>query len=98
VLLAGNIVLRHARLPADAQFVPALLSVVGWGLLIAAVVTIMAGWGLLQRAPWARLLALVLAFIALFNIPFGTALGVYTLWVLLPAESARDYEQAAARA
>jgi len=98
VLLAGNIVLRHARLPADAQFVPALLSAVGWGLLIAAVVTIMAGWGLLQRTPWARLLALVLAFIALFNIPFGTALGVYTLWVLLPAESARDYEQAAARA
>jgi len=49
----------------------------------------MAGWGLLQRAPWARLLALILAFLALFNVPFGTAIGVYTLWVLLPDESGR---------
>jgi len=69
--------------------VPALVSVVGWGLMIAAVVGLMAGWGLLQRAPWARLLALILAFLALFNVPFGTAIGVYTLWVLLPDESGR---------
>jgi hypothetical protein len=26
------------------------------------------------------------------NIPFGTALGRYSLWVLLPAESERQYE------
>ena len=52
-----------------------------------------AGWGLLQQEKWARTLALVLAFVSLFtNIPFGTALGVYTMWVLLPAESEREYE------
>ena len=40
-----------------------------------------------------RILALVLAFISLFtNIPFGTALGIYTMWVLLPAESEREYD------
>jgi len=63
--------------------------------MIAAVVGLMAGWGLLQRAPWARLLALILAFLALFNVPFGTAIGVYTLWVLLPEESGREWEQTA---
>jgi hypothetical protein len=26
------------------------------------------------------------------NIPFGTALGVYTMWVLLPADSEQEYE------
>lgn len=49
------------------------------------------GWGLLRREPWARMLTIVLAFLALFHVPFGTALGIYTLWVLLPAESDAQY-------
>jgi hypothetical protein len=54
------------------------------------------GWGLLQREPWARTAAVVLAFPSLFfNVPFGTALGIYTLWVLLPAESDIEYEKEA---
>jgi hypothetical protein len=55
----------------------------------------LAGWGLLQRQAWARMLTIVLAFLALFNIPFGTALGIYTLWVLLPAESDAEYQRQA---
>jgi hypothetical protein len=36
----------------------------------------------------------VLAFPSLFfNVPFGTALGIYTLWVLLPAESDVEYDK-----
>ena len=50
-------------------------------------------WGLLQREPWARIVTIILAFLALFNVPFGTALGIYTLWVLLPAESDAEYEK-----
>jgi len=34
----------------------------------------------------------VLAFISLFNIPFGTVLGVYTLWALLPSQSQQEYD------
>jgi hypothetical protein len=26
------------------------------------------------------------------NIPIGTAVGVYTMWVLLPGDSEREYE------
>ncbi len=95
VLFAGNFILPNVHLPVEARFVPGLVTMVGWGLIIAAVVGLMAGWGLLQRAPWARLLALILAFLALFNVPFGTAIGVYTLWVLLPEESGREWEQTA---
>jgi hypothetical protein len=51
------------------------------------------GWGLLQREPWARMLTIVLSFLALFHVPFGTALGIYTLWVLLPAESDVEYHE-----
>jgi hypothetical protein len=50
-------------------------------------------WGLFQRQPWARMLGIILSVIALIRIPFGTALGVYTLWVLAPESSAQEYEQ-----
>jgi hypothetical protein len=39
------------------------------------------------------MLTIVLAFIALFHVPFGTALGIYSLWVLLPAEADAEYAE-----
>jgi hypothetical protein len=77
---------------APTSFLRPLLSVIAILLLAKAAIGFLAGWGLLQREKWARILALVMAFISLFNIPFGTAVGVYTLWVLLPSESEREYE------
>jgi hypothetical protein len=58
--------------------------------LVRAAAGFLAGHGLLQRGAWARILALILGFLSLFNVPFGTALGVYTFWVLLPATSHQD--------
>ncbi len=43
---------------------------------------IIGGIGLLKRKPWARILTLVVGCINLLNIPVGTALGIYTIWVL----------------
>jgi hypothetical protein len=43
---------------------------------------------LLKHRPWARILVLVLGFLNLIHIPIGTALGVYTICVLLKNESA----------
>jgi hypothetical protein len=61
-------------------------------VFLKAVAGFFVGWGLLQREAWARIFAMVLAFPALLHVPFGTALGVYTLWVLLPTESELEYE------
>jgi hypothetical protein len=61
-------------------------------VFLKALAGFFAGWGLLQREPWARIFSMVLAFLALLYVPFGTALGVYTLWVLLPAQSELEYE------
>jgi hypothetical protein len=36
---------------------------------------------------WARIIAIVVGCLNLIHVPFGTALGVYTLWVLLKDES-----------
>jgi uncharacterized membrane protein (DUF2068 family) len=47
------------------------------GLLLAgAVVGIVAGWGLLERQPWARMLAIVLGCFSLLDMPFGTPLPI----------------------
>jgi hypothetical protein len=43
------------------------------------------------------MLAIIIAIISLFKIPFGTVLGIYTLWVLVPSESAVEYEAIAGR-
>jgi hypothetical protein len=42
---------------------------------------------LLKHRPWARLLVLALGFINLIEIPIGTALGIYTIWVLFKNET-----------
>jgi hypothetical protein len=62
---------------------PAFLSVMGLISLVLAALGFVAGWGLLERRPWGRTLAIVVAVIALFNPILGTILGIYTLCVLL---------------
>ncbi len=48
-----------------------------------AIPSILAGAGLLQHREWGRFLALVVGILSLIDIPFGTALGVYTIWALM---------------
>jgi zinc-ribbon domain len=100
LFILGNTLFAHLHempnVPPDvpAGFLHSLFSTIGVFILAKAAFGFFAGWGLLRREPWARLLTLVLSFLALFNIPLGTALGIYSLWVLLPAQSEREYEQA----
>jgi hypothetical protein len=61
----------------------------GLGLLV--------GIGLLRREKWARPLALVVGILMLLKVPFGTALGIYTLWVLAPVQSGQEYDMVAVR-
>jgi hypothetical protein len=77
------------------DFVPVLLHTIGSVLLAGGVLGIIVGIGLLQRQSWARMGALLLGGVSLIDMPFGTALGIYTLWVLLPAESEKEYLQIA---
>jgi len=79
--------------PGTTAWLHPFLSFIAILIMLKAAAGFFAGWGLLQREPWARLLTLVLAFLALFHIPLGTALGIYTLWVLLPAGADVEYEQ-----
>jgi len=51
-------------------------------LIVFAAPHLIAGWGLLKFKRWARILAIVLAAIALIRIPFGTLFGIYALVIL----------------
>jgi hypothetical protein len=96
MLFVGNYVYGHVIDPGQGEPIPRnmihfILTVVGTIILAKAALELLAGFGLLRREAWARMFSIVLAFFALFSVPFGTALGVYTLWVLLPSESDQEY-------
>ncbi|MGH9378402.1 MAG: zinc ribbon domain-containing protein [Terriglobia bacterium] len=68
-------------------------AIAGAYFLAYAAACFLTGWGLMQRRPWARILAIVLAILSLVHLPLGTALGIYTLWVIVPAESEVEYRR-----
>jgi hypothetical protein len=73
----------------DAMIVLGIVATFVGGLLgVLSIPGIIAGYGLLRRQMWARYLALVVGFLSLFNVPLGTLVGGYTIWVLLPEEAA----------
>lgn len=84
--------------PEVTQWLRPLLEFFGYLILAKAAAGFVAGWGLLQRESWARVVALVVGFVALLNVPLGTALGIYTLWVLLPSQSDDEYKTLSAAA
>ncbi|MGA7156036.1 MAG: hypothetical protein WBY53_04275 [Acidobacteriaceae bacterium] len=53
--------------------------------------TVLTGYALLTRQPWGRVLGIIFGILALVHIPLGTALGIYTLWVLAPRLSGDEY-------
>jgi len=73
------------------------LEPMGWVVLLIATAAILAciatAWSLMERAPWARRFAIVVAVFALGAYPVGTTLGAYTLWVLLPESSEEEYRR-----
>jgi hypothetical protein len=73
---------------------PALMRF-AWVILVGrAVLAAVAGWGLMQHAEWGRIVAIVATILNLFHFfPFGLALGVGTLIVLLGARNWTLYEQ-----
>lgn len=77
-------------LSGDVQAV-GVLTLIGGGiafLLISLTAPgLIAGVGILKGQRWARYLALFVGVLHLLDPPFGTALGVYTIWVLSKDES-----------
>jgi hypothetical protein len=87
----------HFHGPFTAPWMAALLPVIAVVSVAAALLAFLVAFGLMTRQPWGRVVGIIVAILSLFKFPFGTALGIYTLWVLVPAESGMEYDAIASR-
>lgn len=66
----------------EAIAITSAISIFVTGLILLLTVPgIIAGIGLLQGRSWALILGLIIGILNLFSFPFGTALGIYNIWV-----------------
>jgi hypothetical protein len=82
----------HGPMPPNWIF-PAAAHLVWLFLSIRVVLCVVAGWGLLERTQWGRIVAIIAAILSLIRIPLGTALGIATLVILLGYRNSTLYEQ-----
>ena len=69
-----------------AAFTALAFIAIGWG---AAHVIV--GVPLRRRQPWSRLVAMMLGAVDLVLVPYGTALGLYALWLLLNEDGKKQF-------
>ena len=86
VISSGGLISGDMQAIAITSTVGSLIAFI---IIIFSVPGLIAGIGLLKRRPWSRILALIVGCIELMNIPFGTMLGIYTIWVLIKEETTR---------
>ncbi len=76
-----------AKIPDVDEEAMRILQIVGvvvpWFFIVFSLPGIVGGIGLLKYQGWARILVLILSFLDLLNFPIGTAVGIYSIWVLL---------------
>jgi len=82
----------------SADALPAVPIVGGIGgviflvLCVIGIPGIVAGIGMLKFRPWGRILGIIVSAIDLIHVPFGTAFGIYGLWVLLSREGEQLFQ------
>jgi hypothetical protein len=71
--------------PEDAKVLEIVSKLVEYGpilvIVFLALPGLIAGIGLLAKKEWALIVALVIGCLHLLAFPFGTALGIYTIWI-----------------
>ena len=79
----------------DARFIlPLIGQIVAAFLFFTSIPGIIAGIGLVRRKEWGRILTLILSVIGLMNFPVGTAVGIYSIWVLVQDETVALFKPA----
>ena len=93
VFLIFNFVLGFVEHdPVAAAVLQTLGNILPFLILFFSILEIIGGIGLLSYRSWARILTLIISAINCLNIPFGTAQGVYSIWVLMQKETIELFE------
>jgi uncharacterized membrane protein len=89
-------IFQHGDAPFEVlNIVPLILLTVAAAMFIVSIFGILGGIGVLKRKEWGRIITLIASFVNLLHIPIGTALGVYTLWVLMNDQSVKIFNPTA---
>jgi hypothetical protein len=84
--IVGTVAYRRPEASIALPVIAIAGAVIALFLLLLSAPSIIAGIALLYIKPWARILAIIVSILHLLSIPFGTALGIYGLWILLSPE------------
>lgn len=80
--------------PWNAPWFGAAILHFAWAvILVRSALAFVAGWGLMERTEWGRIVAIIAAILSLMKIPIGTALGIWTLVTLLGYRNTTLYNQ-----
>jgi len=58
-------------------------------MMLTSLLGLVAGVGLLSFQRWSRILAMIISGVGCLFFPIGTAIGVYSLWVLMQNETVK---------
>ncbi len=76
--------------PVATEVLGIIMLVVAVILAIASLPALVAGFALLKNVAWARVAAIIAAFLNLVSVPYGTAVAIYTLWVVFHERETRQ--------
>jgi len=81
----GLMAAKNQAQTGDVSVLPAVLTGVAFLLPLGliGIMHILTGRAFRARKRWARIVTWILAIINLGNVPVGTAIGAYTIWVLV---------------
>jgi hypothetical protein len=60
---------------------------------VISVIGLIGGIALLSYRSWARVMVIIVAVLGCLNIPIGTLIGVYSIWVLMQDETVKLFEK-----
>jgi HD-like signal output (HDOD) protein len=83
-----------AELMGAKQTQFSMILLLAYAVYLTSVVT---GIGLLLRKSWARPLSICLSILFILNVPVGTALGIYGLWVMFQTKAPLAWDDYAQR-
>jgi hypothetical protein len=80
----GNVYSRTGQIggPAPPPFVVLMFAFIGILSIAMTIPSVVAGYALLRRRPWAKVAGTVAGVVAAMSFPIGSAVAVYTLWFL----------------
>jgi hypothetical protein len=82
--------------PMMEEWMRVIMHIAWVAVVLRSATAAFAAWGLLTRAPWGRIVAIIAAFLGILKFPFGMGMGIWTLVTTLGYRNSVLYEHLSA--